>query len=141
MPKSKQNLTREILTVALLLAAVALSEYWFFQLWRLDWHAPMLYGGDGIYWVGQVQRSYGDSFTRVRALVGWNNEDLRPEETRNNPYAEESGWSPMVGVEGSVRRNLFRHIDIHGDFGVSFLQDYTEYRLNVGLVFDFEGKR
>ena len=78
---------------------------------------------------------------RVRALVGWNNEDLRPEETRNNPYAEESGWTPMVGVEGAVRRNLFRHIDIHGDFGVSFLQDYTEYRLNVGLVFDFEGKR
>lgn len=89
----------------------------------------------------RVQRSYGDSFTRVRALVGWNKEGLRPEETRSNPYAEESGWSPMVGVEGSVRRNLFRHIDIHGDFGVSFLQDYTEYRLNVGLVFDFEGKR
>lgn len=57
MPKSKQNLAREILTVALLLAAVAASEYWFFQLWRLDWSVPMLYGGDGIYWVGQVQRA------------------------------------------------------------------------------------
>ena len=67
MPKSKQNLTREILTVALLLAAVALSEYWFFQLWRLDWHAPMLYGGDGIYWVGQVQRSYGE----LTGSLGW----------------------------------------------------------------------
>ena len=44
MPKSKQNLAREILTVALLLAAVAASEYWFFQLWRLDWSVPMLYG-------------------------------------------------------------------------------------------------
>ena len=42
MPKSKQNLAREILTVALLLAAVAASEYWFFQLWRLDWSVPML---------------------------------------------------------------------------------------------------
>ena len=44
----KQNLTREILTVILLLAAVAATEYWFFQLWRLDWHVPMFYGGDGI---------------------------------------------------------------------------------------------
>lgn len=89
----------------------------------------------------RVQRSYGDSFTRVRAQVGWNNEKLRPETSQSNPYAEESGWSPLVGVEASVRRNLFRHLDIHGDFGVSFLQDYTEYSLNVGLVFDFEGKR
>ena len=57
MLTKKQNLTREILTVILLLAAVAATEYWFFQLWRLDWHVPMFYGGDGIYWVGQVQRS------------------------------------------------------------------------------------
>lgn len=60
MLTKKQNLTREILTVILLLAAVAATEYWFFQLWRLDWHVPMFYGGDGIYWVGQVQRSYGE---------------------------------------------------------------------------------
>lgn len=50
MLTKKQNLTREILTVILLLAAVAATEYWFFQLWRLDWHVPMFYGGDGIYW-------------------------------------------------------------------------------------------
>ena len=49
MLTKKQNLTREILTVILLLAAVAATEYWFFQLWRLDWHVPMFYGGDGIY--------------------------------------------------------------------------------------------
>lgn len=67
MPKSKQNLAREILTVALLLAAVAASEYWFFQLWRLDWSVPMLYGGDGIYWVGQVQCSYGE----LSGSLGW----------------------------------------------------------------------
>ena len=67
MLTKKQNVLREILTVALLLAAVALSEYWFFQLWRLDWHAPMLYGGDGIYWVGQVQRSYGE----LTGSLGW----------------------------------------------------------------------
>lgn len=67
MPKSKQNLARETLTVALLLAAVAASEYWFFQLWRLDWSVPMLYGGDGIYWVGQVQRSYGE----LSGSLGW----------------------------------------------------------------------
>ena len=48
MLTKKQNLTREILTVILLLAAVAATEYWFFQLWRLDWHVPMFYGGDGI---------------------------------------------------------------------------------------------
>ena len=47
MLTKKQNLTREILTVILLLAAVAATEYWFFQLWRLDWHVPMFYGGDG----------------------------------------------------------------------------------------------
>ena len=51
----------------LLLAAVAATEYWFFQLWRLDWHVPMFYGGDGIYWVGQVQRSYGE----LSGSLGW----------------------------------------------------------------------
>ncbi len=54
MLNKKQNILRETLTVVLLLASVALAEYWFFQLWRLDWKVPMLYGGDGIYWVGQI---------------------------------------------------------------------------------------
>ena len=58
MLTKKQNLTREILTVILLLAAVAATEYWFFQLWRLDWHVPM---------VGQVQRSYGE----LSGSLGW----------------------------------------------------------------------
>ena len=60
MLNKKQNILREALTVVLLLASVALAEYWFFQLWRLDWKVPMLYGGDGIYWVGQIQRSLGE---------------------------------------------------------------------------------
>lgn len=63
----KQNLLRECLTVLLLIAAVAATEYFFFELWRLDWHVPMLYGGDGIYWVGQVQRSYGE----LTGSLGW----------------------------------------------------------------------
>ena len=46
MLNKKQNILREALTVVLLLASVALAEYWFFQLWRLDWKVPMLYGGD-----------------------------------------------------------------------------------------------
>lgn len=46
---------------------MAATEYWFFQLWRLDWHVPMFYGGDGIYWVGQVQRSYGE----LSGSLGW----------------------------------------------------------------------
>lgn len=63
----KQKRLRECLTVLLLIAAVAATEYFFFQLWRLDWHVPMLYGGDGIYWVGQVQRSYGE----LTGSLGW----------------------------------------------------------------------
>ena len=63
----RQNRLRECLTVLLLIAAVAATEYFFFQLWRLDWHVPMLYGGDGIYWVGQVQRSYGE----LTGSLGW----------------------------------------------------------------------
>ena len=63
----RQNLLREGVMLLLVIAAVAVSEYVFFQLWRLDWQVPMLYGGDGIYWVGQVQRSYGD----VTGSLGW----------------------------------------------------------------------
>ena len=65
--KRKETLLREGGMILLVIAAIALSEYFFFQLWRLDWHAPMLYGGDGIYWVGQVQRSYGD----LTPSLGW----------------------------------------------------------------------
>ena len=67
MLNKKQNILREALTVVLLLASVALAEYWFFQLWRLDWKVPMLYGGDGIYWVGQIQRSFGE----LTGSLGW----------------------------------------------------------------------
>ena len=63
----RQNLLREGAVLVLVIAAVAVSEYVFFQLWRLDWQVPMLYGGDGIYWVGQVQRSYGD----LTPALGW----------------------------------------------------------------------
>ena len=63
----RQNLLREGAMLLLVIAAVAVSEYVFFQLWRLDWQVPMLYGGDGIYWVGQVQRSYGD----LTPALGW----------------------------------------------------------------------
>lgn len=67
MLNKRQNILREALTVVLLLASVALAEYWFFQLWRLDWKVPMLYGGDGIYWVGQIQRSFGE----LTGSLGW----------------------------------------------------------------------
>ena len=68
MPKSKQNLAREILTVALLLAAVAASDILVFPAVAARfWSVPMLYGGDGIYWVGQVQRSYGE----LSGSLGW----------------------------------------------------------------------
>ena len=63
----KQNLLQEGGMILLVIAAIALTEYFFFQLWRLDWHVPMLYGGDGIYWVGQVQRSYGE----LTQSLGW----------------------------------------------------------------------
>ena len=67
MLNKKQDILREALTVVLLLASVALAEYWFFQLWRLDWKVPMLYGGDGIYWVGQIRRSFGE----LTGSLGW----------------------------------------------------------------------
>ena len=67
MLRKHEKILREGGMILLVIAAVALSEYYFFQLWRLDWQVPMLYGGDGIYWVGQVQRSYGD----LTASLGW----------------------------------------------------------------------
>ena len=63
----KQTILREAGTLLLVLAVIAVSEYVFFQLWRLDWQAPLFYGGDGIYWVGQVQRSYGE----LTDSLGW----------------------------------------------------------------------
>ena len=67
MLRKHEKILREGGIILLVIAAIALSEYYFFQLWRLDWQVPMLYGGDGIYWVGQVQRSYGD----LTASLGW----------------------------------------------------------------------
>lgn len=67
MLRKHEKILREGGMILLVIAAIALSEYYFFRLWRLDWQVPMLYGGDGIYWVGQVQRSYGD----LTASLGW----------------------------------------------------------------------
>lgn len=63
--KQHAKLRQEIVPALILLAAVAVCEYFFFQLWRLDWNVPMLYGGDGIFAVGQVQRSFGALTTRL----------------------------------------------------------------------------
>lgn len=67
MVRKYDKLLRECGMILLVVAAIAASEYFFFQLWRLDWRVPMLYGGDGIYWVGQVQRSYGE----LTPSLGW----------------------------------------------------------------------
>lgn len=67
MVRKYDKLLRECGMILLVVAAIAASEYFFFQLWRLDWQVPMLYGGDGIYWVGQVQRSYGE----LTPSLGW----------------------------------------------------------------------
>lgn len=67
MVRKYDKLLRECGMILLVIAAIAASEYFFFQLWRLDWQVPMLYGGDGIYWVGQVQRSYGE----LTPSLGW----------------------------------------------------------------------
>lgn len=63
----QRNIYKEVAVVALLMLAVAAAEYVFFDLARLDWHAPMLYGGDGIYWVGQVKISFGG----LTQQMGW----------------------------------------------------------------------
>ena len=49
MLRKHEKILREGGMILLVIAAIALSEYYFFQLWRLDWQVPMLYGGDGIY--------------------------------------------------------------------------------------------
>lgn len=67
MLNKKQNILREALTVVLLLASVAVAEYWFFSCWRAGLEGAMLYGGDGIYWVGQIQRSFGE----LTGSLGW----------------------------------------------------------------------
>ena len=67
MLTKKQNLTREILTVILLLAAVAATEYGFFQLWRRGLACADVLRRRRHLLVGQVQRSYGE----LSGSLGW----------------------------------------------------------------------
>ena len=88
----------------------------------------------------KMQRSYFSNYTSVRARLGWSKELLRPVPEQINPDQESPGWSPVVGIDASLRRNLFRHLDVFGQASVNFLQDYTERNFVVGLIYDFQGK-
>ncbi|MDD5677384.1 MAG: tetratricopeptide repeat protein [Kiritimatiellae bacterium] len=91
------------------------------------------------YLTARIQRSYFNSYTSVRARLGWTTESVRADPVQINPDREQSGWSPMVGVDASLRRNLFGHLDVYGQLSLNFLQQFTEHNVTVGLIYDFEG--
>ncbi|MDD5677385.1 MAG: tetratricopeptide repeat protein [Kiritimatiellae bacterium] len=93
------------------------------------------------YLTARMQRSFFANYTSVRARVGWSKESMRPQQEQINPDPEQPGWNAVVGVDGSLRRNLFGHLDAYAQFSVNFIQDFTERNVVVGLIYDFEGQR
>ncbi len=49
----------------------------------------------------------------------------------------QQGWSPSVGLSGTLRRRWGLHWEIYGDASITFLNDYSEHNLDAGAIYHF----
>jgi hypothetical protein len=49
----------------------------------------------------------------------------------------QQGWSPSVGISGTIRRHWGRHWEIYADASITFLNDYSEHNLDAGAIYHF----
>ena len=49
----------------------------------------------------------------------------------------QQGWSPSVGISGTLRRRWGQHWEFYGNAAITFLNDYSEHNLDAGAIFHF----
>jgi tetratricopeptide (TPR) repeat protein len=100
----------------------------------------------------RLRRAYQDYFFQLDVRLGLQSEDARPEDEdlyRNlKARAEDDGnwypgpnpradWDTYVGLGGTYRQRLWRHLDLIGNLSVNFLRDYSEHDFTLGLQYNF----
>lgn len=100
----------------------------------------------------RLRRAYLDYFFQFDARLGVQSEDARPEDEnlyRNlKARAEDDGnwypgpdpkadWDLYVGLGGTYRQRIWRHLDLIGNLSVNFLRDYSEHDFTLGLQYNF----
>jgi tetratricopeptide (TPR) repeat protein len=100
----------------------------------------------------RLRRAYQDYFFQFDVRLGLQSEKARPEDEnlyRNlKARAEDDGnwypgpdpeadWDTYVGLGGTYRQRLWRHLDLIGNLSVNFLRDYSEHDFTLGLQYNF----
>ncbi len=49
----------------------------------------------------------------------------------------QQGWSPSIGLNGTLRRRWGQHWELYGNAGITFLNDYSEHNLDAGAIYYF----
>lgn len=102
--------------------------------------------------VVRLRRAYQDYFFQFDLRLGQQSEKGRPEDMdawRNlKARAESDGtwyagagpaadWDTFVGLGGTYRQRLWRHLDLIGGLNINFLRNYSEHDLTLGLQYNF----
>lgn len=100
----------------------------------------------------RLRRTYQDYYFQFDARLGRQKEKARPEVMNEwlnlQAQAEKDGnwsagtspeadWDTFVGIGGSYRQRLWRHLDLFGNISVNFLRNYSEHDFSVGLQYNF----
>ena len=100
----------------------------------------------------RLRRAYQDYFFQFDARLGLQSEKARPAdkdryrnlraraEADGNWYPgpdPEADWDTYVGLGGTYRQRLWRHVDLIGNLSVNFLRDYSEHDFTLGLQYTF----
>lgn len=99
----------------------------------------------------RMSRSFPKFFTSAEGKLGVAREDGRPSDMEKwkklkvqgdaqGFYAGDkpgSDWEPSVGLSGTLRRMIGRHMELEAQASTSFYSDYSEYMLGASLLYHF----
>lgn len=100
----------------------------------------------------RLRRAYQDYFFQFDARLGRQQEKARPgimnewlnlqaQANKDGNWSAgaspEVGWDTFVGLGGTYRQRLWRHLDLIGNISVNFLREYSEHDLTLGLQYNF----
>lgn len=100
----------------------------------------------------RLRRAYLDYFFQFDVRLGRQSEKARSAEKQawrnlkakadhdgnwypgDNPDAD---WATYIGLGGTYRQRIWRHLDLIGDLSVNFLREYSEHNFTLGLQYNF----
>lgn len=116
------------------------SEYYWSPYWE-----------ERYYFALRTSRNYPLFYASAEAKIGMARDKARPEDEEDWNALKVQGdaegwypgdepgsdWEPSVGLGGSLRRMIGKHLEIEALASCSFYSEYSEYTLNASMLYHF----